>query len=356
MKKAVTFALVTILVAGTAFADKEFSFDKKDNFDGVAVTSIAIDMDRGDIMIEESRGQNIEVLYKNVVLADNQSEADEMNEDYQYRVEVVGGKLSVKVDTPRHGNRGGKNIVERIIEGDWSQNGSYPMIKLAIPDGKAVEIVSASSDIDVADLKLDLEIESASSDITLETTEGKVFGDISSGDINITGHRGSITIEAKSSDIRLVDIEGEIDAGTASGDIDIEKVKGPTRAYTASGDGRLYDIDGDIDIEAASGDIEVNSTTGSIKARAVSGDIRLDGLTDKDGAYDVQSVSGDIYMTITRGFAGDVTIKSVSGSINSSMSEDLETDRESFVAGQIGQGNGRLKVSTTSGDISIDRY
>jgi DUF4097 and DUF4098 domain-containing protein YvlB len=348
-------ATVTLLAAGSAYADKEFTYDKKDNFDGAAVTSITIDMDRGDITIEKARGSNIEVLYKNAVFADNQSEADDINQDYRYSAKVEGGRLKVVVETPRHGRRG-TGIVERIIEGDWSREGSYPMVKLAIPDGKSVEVLSASSDIDVSELVVDLDIESASSDITLENNQGKFSCDISSGDVGVAGHKGPITVQAKSSDIRIVDVEGSVDARTASGDVSIEKAKGTVEAFTASGDGRLSDIDGDVDVEAASGDITVSGVTGAVRANSVSGDVRLDGLSARDGIYEVESVSGDISIQVGDEFRGQLSARSVSGTVDSHFLDDIDTESESRVEGNIGQGTGRIEAMSTSGDITIDRY
>jgi len=355
MRTLLAVTMIALFSVGIAYAEKEFTYDKKDDFDGSAVKSITVDMDRGDIKIEKARGQNIEVFYKNAVFARNQSEADEINADFRYSAKVDGRRLTIVVETPRHGQHG-KGIVERIIEGDWDQEGSYPMVKLAIPDDKAVEILSASSDIDVSELSVDLNIESASSDITIENTRGKFECDISSGDINVTGHKGQISVKGKSSDIRITDVEGEVDARSSSGDIVIEKARGTVRASTISGDGRLIDIDGDVEIEAASGDLAGSSITGSLRAAAVSGDVMLDGLSAKEGDYDVTSVSGDIHMEISRDFGGDVSLRSISGSVNSHLSGDIESYSDSRMEGRIGQGKGRLSVATTSGDITINGY
>ncbi len=361
MKTILTIAVIALLAGSSARADKEFAYDKKDSFDGAAVTSITLDMDQGAIAIVKSRNSNIEVFYKNVVLAAKQSEADDINQDYKYSAQTEGGRLKIAVETPRHG-RHGKGIVERIIEGDWNQEGSYPMVKLSIPDGKAVEIRSASSDIDVSALTVDLDIESASSDITLEDTQGKFGCDIASGDVNITGHKGPIAVDGKSSDIRIIDAEGSVDARTASGDVIIEKVKGPVEASTASGDARLSDIDGDADVAVTSGDVAVEGCSGSVRAESVSGDVRLSALSAGEGDFEVQSISGDVRMEVSRDFKGEVTLRSASGDVNSRLlgkvtyEDDDESGPRSAMRGTVGQGKGRLHVASTSGDITVDGY
>jgi DUF4097 and DUF4098 domain-containing protein YvlB len=355
MRTITSIALIALFAFESANAEKEFTYDKKESFDGGAINSITIEMNRGDITIEKSQGANIEVFYKNSIFADNQSDADDINEDYKFSAKANGNKLTVTVDTPRNG-RHNRGIVERIIEGDWSEDGSYPMIKLSIPDGKILEIFSASSDIDISELAVDLDIQSASSDIALENAEGKFQCDVSSGDIDISGHKGAISVKGKSSDIRIVDTEGEIDAVTASGDIVIEKAKGAVRVSTTSGDIHLMDIDGDLGVTTISGDVAGSAITGSLTASAISGDVRLDGLMSKEGDYDVTSVSGDIYMEISRDFAGEVSLRSISGAVSSRMPGEIESYSDSRMEGRTGEGKGRLNVSSTSGDITIDRF
>ena len=82
----------------------------------------------------------------------------------------------------------------------------------------------------------------------------------------------------------------------------------------------------------------------------------LNGLSAREGDYDVTSVSGDIQMEISRDFAGDVSLRSISGSVNSHLSGEVESYSDSRMEGRIGQGKGRLSVATTSGDITVNGY
>jgi len=355
-------AITTLLSAGVAFADRDYSFNKEDSFDGAAVKSILVDMPYGEINLVKAPGDKINVRLKNSILARDQAEADEINRDFEYKAELAGSRLTISVDPPRH-TRHHKGIITRIIEGDWDEN-YYPALKVSVPDGKVIEIHTSSADINGNDFSSDLEIKSASSDITFDNTIGRFSCEISSGDVELMGHKGPTSIKGISSSIRLGDIEGDIDARTSSGDINVDRITGSVTASTVSGDDRVNDIKGDLNVSSSSGDIEVTSVSGSVRAGAVSGDVRLTNLTAEEGDFDVESVSGDISMEVSSNFRGEMRVNSVSGDVDSRLksrvviNEDDENYSHSDIRGTVGdrQGKGRLNVASTSGDINIDGF
>lgn len=359
MKKALVAIAILVFLAPQAFAEKEFSFDKENKFDGAAVKAVLIEIPSGEINIVKSAGDGIDVRFKNTILADDQDEADKINADMEYKAELSGDRLVISIQPSRH-NRHSKGIINRIIEGDWSDD-IYSALKVSLPDGKSVKISSASADIDVRESALDLDIESASSDVILENTKGEFSCEVASGDIDVTGHKGSVMIKGVSSDLKLADIEGPVKIDAASGDINVENVKGTVQSSTASGDNRFYEIDGDLDINTASGDIVVETANGSVRANSISGDIRLNYLSAPEGHFEIESVSGGISMAVSDKFQGDIAVNSISGNVNSRLGGKLVVDdgdsyEHSRLRGTVGSGKGRLKVATTSGDINIDGY
>lgn len=354
MRKVVIMAALLTLGAGAARADREFSYNQNDKFDAAAVTSVKINMPHGDIAIEKTAGSSIEIQYKNLVYAKDQAAADKLNSEFVYKAEISGNVLNIKIEPPEH-PRHRKGLINRIVNNDWDDE-YCPMIKISVPDGKSFNIESAAADIDAHDLKLNLDVNSASSDISLETTQGQFACKVASGDITVWGHRGNVDIEGISSDIRLTDIEGDVNAATTSGDAEIDKVKGSVKVSSTSGDNRIYDINGDLNIASASGDITVSGVTGSVKAEAISGDVRLSALSAKEGNFEIESISGDVTMEISNDFSGRMEVGTVSGEVNSQLGGELDSYSDSRLRGKTGDGNGRLNVSTTSGDISIDRY
>lgn len=354
MKKIITITIAAIFaIAPNAQADREFSFDKDQKFDGNAVTSIRIEMPSGDIKIERSENDEISMEFKNIVYAESKRKADDLNEQCEFEANLIGGELDVKVELPRH--RGKRDFLDKLFSGDWNDN-IRPLLRLKIPDGKSVEIDVSSTDIEVSGVKVDLDVRGASSDVEMRDTEGNAIYDLSSGDVDVIQHKGELKIKGKSSDVRIDGLKGNVDIHTSSGDGRLDRIDGSVIISTSSGDYTIYDISGDLDLKSSSGDIYVDGVAGSARAESSSGDIRLTALSAVQGDFEIDAVSGDVTLEISRDFAGRISLRSVSGDINSRVSGDIETLTDSRLVATVGDGNGRLKVSTSSGDIKVTRY
>jgi DUF4097 and DUF4098 domain-containing protein YvlB len=347
-------AIAILLTASPAQADREYSFDKKESFDGSNIDMIRIDMPSGQIKLSRSQTSEIEVSFKNEIYARDEKEAEKINDKCNYKAEISDGDVLITVDLPRRsGSR--KNIFKRIITGDWKEDINF-YLRVAIPDGKTIDLISSSADLEVSQLRLNLDVRASSSDIKLQATDGDISCDLSSGDLDAFDHTGSLSVEGRSSDIRIDGLKGDIDLRTSSGDGRLFEITGSATVYSSSGDWRINNVGGDLDIRTSSGDIYVNGVSGSVRAEASSGDIRLNMLTATQGDFDIESGSGDVNVEINPDFEGRLSLRTSSGDINSRISADIETLSDSRLVASVGEGNGRLNVSTSSGDIRITRY
>jgi hypothetical protein len=355
MKRKLSIVAVgVLLLSATAGAGRDFTFDKTVDFDAAGIARIDIDMPAGDIKISRSQTDRIEVVFKNEIFAGNKSEAEEFNEECEYKAEASGDMIKITVDLPGHpGNS--KGLLHRLLTGDWEDNVHF-YLWVSVPDGKVIELNSSSADLEVSQLKLDLNVRGSSSDITLKGTEGNVTCDLSSGDADVFDHKGQINIDGRSSDIQVDGLDGDISMRTSSGDGRIFDATGSVEAYSSSGDWRINNVGKDLDVRTSSGDIYVDGVAGSVRAEASSGDIRLNALSAKQGDFDVESVSGDVSVEINPRFGGRLSLRTSSGSINCAVSADIETLSDSRLVGNVGEGSGRLIVSTSSGDIRVTGY
>ncbi len=346
-------AVLLIAFATLASAEREFSFKSQDSFDGDKISFLKLDIARGDIEIIKSKSNEIIIDYKNVVFADDKDDAADINDDCTYTAEVDGDKLMITIDVPRYTQR--KSVFKRLLSGDWDDKINV-YLRVQVPDGKDIELKSSSADLEVSDLNLNLDVWGSSSDIKIKNTSGNLRCDLSSGDVDIGHHKGDVYIKGNSSDLDFETIDGNVDARTSSGDGRFIGVTGKVSIYSSSGDYKLYDIGGDLDIRTSSGDIYGNGLSGSIIAESSSGDIRLSEMTSTDGDFDVDSNSGDVILEITDDFAGRISLKSSSGTIKSGLSGNIDYLTDSRVRGDVGNGSGNLKVTTSSGDIRISGF
>jgi DUF4097 and DUF4098 domain-containing protein YvlB len=152
------------------------------------------------------------------------------------------------------------------------------------------------------------------------------------------------------------DFEGK----TVSGDV---RLKGKSEA----GDVRVSSVSGDVFLERAGGDVEVTSVSGdllldvasvsTVRTRTTSGDLSLRGALANDGSVEADTISGDVTVRMKPqgGFQYEAT--SFSGTIGNCFGRHAEnTSRHgpgSRLNGTTGEGRGRVRVKSMSGDVAI---
>ncbi len=149
-------------------------------------------------------------------------------------------------------------------------------------------------------------------------------------ELGVPGTVDSLSIRTLSGDVMVEDRLGDLEIRTASGDVEVKRCSGDISVTTASGDVVLSDCSENVYVQTASGSVEIDVDDGcnGVSISTASGDIALRHPDDFDALFTCATVSGDI----TRD------------------GEDLEPGRFS-----LGQGLTPVRLSTASGDISIDR-
>lgn len=127
-------------------------------------------------------------------------------------------------------------------------------------------------------------------------------------------------------------------------------------AGTVSGDVNVTGAEGDVRVSSVSGDVEARKLrVAAVRATSVSGDVlvSIDALT---GAGDLRftSVSGDVIAELPKDVSADVTMRTVSGSLDTEFPVTLNGRmRRSGLDARIGQGGRDLLVTTVSGDVTL---
>lgn len=150
----------------------------------------------------------------------------------------------------------------------------------------------------------------------------------------------------------------DLEAGSVSGSI---KVLGPEEQLTSI-DQDLHTVSGSVYTDGAA-DLKLKSVSGSLKFRTAgsrvecsttSGSIKGSILNEESNDIDLSSVSGSITIGIKDDWQGEVSMRSVSGSMKSSIPLLVENQSRSRLEGMIGDGEGEMELSTTSGSIRIE--
>lgn len=160
---------------------------------------------------------------------------------------------------------------------------------------------------------------------------------------------------------------------TANGDIDVSGLGGQTNLESTSGDIEAADLARGVTVSTVNGDIALNGVASVIGVKSVNGDIAIeDGReatltlvsTNSDIRYKgslvagasntIDTVSGDVDLRLDENSSFDLQADTVSGDISTDYTlANKQEDRRSL-RGKANGGGTSLKISTTSGDISVE--
>ena len=180
-----------------------------------------------------------------------------------------------------------------------------------------------------------------------------------SADVETQGLLGQQRLTTVSGEIRaefVKDFEGK----TVSGDL---RVKGKSEP----GDVRISSVSGDVYLDRGGGDVEVTSVSGAlmldvasartVRTRTTSGDLSLRGALARDGSVEAETISGDVTVRMKpqAGFQYEAT--SFSGTLGNCFGRHAENTSThgpgTRLNGTAGEGRGRVRVKSMSGDVAI---
>ncbi|MED4755043.1 DUF4097 family beta strand repeat-containing protein [Brevibacillus choshinensis] len=169
-----------------------------------------------------------------------------------------------------------------------------------------------------------------------------------------------INVKVGSGDISVANVEGKtIDVFTSSGDIKLEDSKASAIVLdTSSGDIQAEQFKADtMKVHSDSGDISLKEGEATLKGDAESGDIDIEFVELLHDA-DLSTSSGDVKITLEqepKSLTVDYRGDSGSGKIRwDGFQETDHAEDGKMIKGTFGSGDTMLKVTTGSGDFTLD--
>jgi DUF4097 and DUF4098 domain-containing protein YvlB len=268
--------------------------------------------------------------------ADIRRETFETADPVSLSIRVPGGEVFVRASAA------GETSVELEAVNDAAREVMDRVRLEGRPRGDRFEIVvdvpQQRGFIKFTSPKFEVRIECPSdSDLELRTA---------SADLEARGGFRNVDTNSASGDLDVDTVNGVLRAKTASGDIHVDSVQGESTVHTASGDIQIGRAGGRVSAASASGDVHIREAEQGIDARTVSGDQQLESVAE--GEVSANAVSGDVQIGIRRGSKVWVDANSVSG----------DTSSELELSGDSPGGEGPLvevRARTVSGDIRLVR-
>ena len=212
-------------------------------------------------------------------------------------------------------------------------------LEITVPAGRSVLVALAVGEVKVENVNGRLYVDVASADISSSSGTGDFVFDTGSGDVQINGHEGGLVCDTGSGDVLVENVNGgELNFDTGSGDVTGRGIRGTSlRADTGSGDVELHDLSVD----------RINADTGS-------GNVTLD-LASATSDILVDVGSGDVRLRLPAGFGAKIDVDTGSGNIHSDLPVQLTEIDDDVLRGTIGDGSGRIRVDTGSGDVRFEK-
>ncbi len=228
-------------------------------------------------------------------------------------------------------------------------------VKAQIPPYmNGIKVETVSGDIFASNLTATLQVKSCSGNIRANHLNGSFIFHTLSGDISAKHLTGPCQFNTSSGDIYAEYLNDSCIFNSRSGDIHVNQLSGSCVFNTSSGDIDTENLSGRCMLRSSSGDINVQGTLSECSIRTASGDV--DVFTDTGFSGEIGTVSGDIEINLSDSKAGFIIDYST-------ISGDFEVNccsNSKHISGKKGHteipGNGsyKLKLSTTSGDITLN--
>lgn len=245
------------------------------------------------------------------------------------------GQLIVRgVDRPTGAVRGGgRNYQIRpsgvgIVVNERSRGDDDRPLELDLPRNVRLVVNTASADIDLRDLRGDVEVKTMSGDLVADNLSGRLIVETLSGDVDVVGTLTQL------------------------------------RANTVSGDVQVRGVRGDVDLNTTSGNMRVSGDRmGRVVGESISGDFVIDGGLTDDARVQLRTHSGDITVRLPASPRGSVDLTTINGDFDAGGPMTLlpgevsgSGSRRSTRRYELGSGGPlRLDFSTFNGDVRLIR-
>ncbi|HVB14883.1 MAG TPA: DUF4097 family beta strand repeat-containing protein [Candidatus Dormibacteraeota bacterium] len=169
--------------------------------------------------------------------------------------------------------------------------------------------------------------------------------------------RCRVHLSTVSASVLAVGLEAELALETVSGEATLESVRGPARASTVSGAIAARGQSGQFRGQTVSGGLTLDAFGGdSVRLQTVSGEVVADlKQADLEASASVETVSGAVYLRLAGSPSQKVRVESVSGRLTSAFPElrAKSGPGSRTLKGELGEGRGKVKVTTVSGAVSL---
>ncbi|MGA9042029.1 MAG: DUF4097 family beta strand repeat-containing protein [Terriglobales bacterium] len=334
------------------FFGHNYSFDDQLQQAFPAGASLHVIDDHGAVNVTTSEDNQIHVVVRKRINAENQGDADKWNGGTRPQIMVSGDILTLNANTLGSGDH-------RVVTD----------MDVAVPRKVSVVLSTRRGDISVMGRDGDAEITSQKGDVSVTDVTGKVSLNLVGSSARISQISSDVSVEGRPSDVSLDEVKGAVRLTGEFDSLKLSKIAGPVSFKSARTDMEFTKIDGDLDMDSddlrasdLNGPLHLSTRDKDIRLSGISGDVRLkneNGAVEirmnKMGSMQVENRSADIQVYLPERAAFQVEARTREGEIQSDFS-DLKvsnSDDQGTASGSVGSGGPKLVIDNEHGGIEI---
>lgn len=289
------------------------------------------------------KGQ-MEFKSKGIVINKPQYQIIITKKDTLLEVNIEGGKSSIVL--------GGMVDVSGYLNFDVPQNINVNIenassdITLARLIGQ-MKINNHYGNVQATDMQSNMALKVASGNTILKTIEGNIATDCNYGNLVLSNVKGHVNVKNNSSDITLANITGNTLINSSYGDIHIDSLAGKLKIKLTSGNITTHRLNGDsVDINNSYGNIVLSNIEAAVKANNISGNTHFNhikGNVKLSSSYGKQKLSNITGSIISKGVSTEVDLDKIEGDVS------VSTTYGDVTANSC---KGAVNMNVTSGNIS----
>ncbi len=340
------------LLPGTLLADRTTALREQSQqvVEARGLTGLRVENPRGLVQVSPSRDGRIHLTALKLASSRASERAEDFARGTRVETSTESGRFVVRVRYPQR--RTLHASLSQLFKGEFDLPRIEVRLSLEVPPSLPVDLETSSGDLETGGLTGTQSLQTTSGDIEVHAAAAFVSIITTSGNIMASG-LGRATVHSVSGDITLDAARGPLDVRTTSGDISLSGVTDSLRLSSVSGDIGLDRAPRGLDAGTTSGRIVVDGLAGgAVRLRSTSGEVSF-GLDRNLRRADVSTVSGGITARLADGLGCDLTLKSTSGTLDSSVPLKIRTVSRSEMSGTVSGGGPPVILHSLSGDIAV---
>jgi len=175
----------------------------------------------------------------------------------------------------------------------------------------------------------------------------------SGGDVDVKDIKGQVEGKTSGGNVRTKTTEGAADLQTSGGDITAEDLKGDLRAQTSGGNVRIKNIAGGVDAETSGGDVSVSDVDGGVKAETSGGDVTVSVRGTNKGVH-AETSGGNVTIAIAKTVGATIDASTSGGEVECDLPVTVTGKiRSTSVRGTVNGGGNTIYAHTSGGNVRI---